>query len=144
MYYKKTWQSKRHRHGSATQSAAQITDKPCVRGEIYLANLDPIIGSEQGGIRPVVILQNNVGNKHSPTTIAAPITTKRVPNSLPIHVFVFATRSGLPQNSCVLLEQIRVLDKSRLTEKIGKVNAVTMNYIDTALKISVGLNSKYN
>ncbi len=119
-------------------------DRKIKRGEIYLANLDPIIGSEQGGVRPVVILQNNVGNKHSPTTIAAPIATKRVPNSLPIHVFVFAIRSGLPQDSCVLLEQIRVLDKSRLTEKIGKVNAVTMDYIDTTLKISVGLNSKYN
>ncbi len=124
--------------------SAQSAHKHCVRGEIYLANLEPVVGSEQSGIRPVVILQNNVGNKHSPTTIAAPITTKRVPNSLPIHVFVFATRSGLPQDSCVLLEQIRVLDKSRLTEKIGKVNAVTMDYIDAALKISVGLNSKYN
>ncbi len=142
MYYKKIRRSERC--GANTQSSAKILDKHCVRGEIYLANLDPIIGSEQGGIRPVVILQNNVGNKHSPTTIAAPITTKRVSNSLPIHVFVFATRSGLPQDSCVLLEQIRVLDKSRLTEKIGRVNAVTMDYIDAALKISVGLNSKYN
>ncbi len=142
MYYKKIRRSERC--GANAQSSEKITDKHCVRGEIYLANLEPVIGSEQGGIRPVVILQNNVGNKHSPTTIAAPITTKRVPNSLPIHVFVFATRSGLPQDSCVLLEQIRVLDKSRLTEKIGKVNAVTMDYIDAALKISVGLNSKYN
>ncbi len=142
MYYKKIRRSERCR--ANTQSSAKITDKHCVRGEIYLANLEPVVGSEQGGIRPVVILQNNVGNKHSPTTIAAPVTTKRVPNSLPIHVFVFATRSGLPQDSCVLLEQIRVLDKSRLTEKIGKVNAVTMDYIDAALKISVGLNSKYN
>ncbi len=144
MYYKKTWQSKRHYCEANTKSEAQITDKHCVRGEIYLANLEPVVGSEQGGIRPVVILQNNVGNKHSPTTIAAPITTKRIPNNLPVHVFVVAMRSGLPQDSCVLLEQIRVLDKSRLTEKIGKVNAVTMDYIDTALKISVGLNSKYN
>ncbi len=107
------------------------------RGEIFLADLEPVISNEQGGIRLVVILQNNVVNKHSPTTIAAPTTAKRVPNSLPIHVFVF--RSGLPQDYCVLLEQIRVLDKSRLTEKIGKVNAVTMDYIDAALKICVGL-----
>ncbi len=142
MYYKKIRRSERC--GANAQSSEKITDKHCVRGEIYLANLEPVVGCEQGGIRPVVILQNNVGNKHSPTTIAAPITTKRVPNSLPIHVFVFAIRSGLPQDSCVLLEQIRVLDKSRLTEKIGKVNAVTMDYIDAALKISVGLNSKYN
>ena len=144
MYYSKIRRGEKHGRGENTNIVAQIPDKHCVRGEIYLANLEPVVGSEQGGIRPVVILQNNVGNKHSPTTIAAPITTKRVPNSLPIHVFVFATRSGLPQDSCVLLEQIRVLDKSRLTEKIGKVNAVTMDYIDTALKISVGLNSKYN
>ena len=144
MYYSKIRRGEKRGRGENTNIVAQLPDKHCVRGEIYLANLEPVVGSEQGGIRPVVILQNNVGNKHSPTTIAAPITTKRVPNSLPIHVFVFATRSGLPQDSCVLLEQIRVLDKSRLTEKIGNVNAVTMDYIDAALKISVGLNSKYN
>ena len=114
------------------------------RGEIYLANLEPIIGSEQGGIRPVLIIQNNKGNKYSGTTIAAPITTKRVPNYLPIHIFVFANQTGLPQTSCVLLEQLRVLDKSRLTEYIGRVNDFTMHDIDRALKISVGLNSKYN
>ena len=114
------------------------------RGEIYLANLEPIIGSEQGGIRPVLIIQNNKGNKYSSTTIAAPITTKRVPNYLPIHIFVFTNQTGLPQTSCVLLEQLRVLDKSRLTEYIGRVNDFTMQEIDRALKISVGLNSKYN
>lgn len=114
------------------------------RGEIYLANLEPIIGSEQGGNRPVLIIQNNKGNKHSSTTIAAPITTKRVPNYRPIHAFVFASQTGLPQTSCVLLEQLRVLDKSRLTEYIGKVNDFTMQEVDRALKISVGLNSKYN
>ena len=121
-----------------------MNDKIIKRGEIYLANLEPIIGSEQGGIRPVVILQNNVGNKHSPTTIAAPITTKRIPNRLPVHVFTFAGSSGLPQNSSIMLEQIRVLDKSRLTDYIGKINDFTMDEIDRALKISVGLNSKYN
>ena len=120
-------------------------DRKIKRGEIYSANLEPIIGSEQGGERPVLIIQNNKGNKHSSTTIAAPITTKRVPNYLPIHVFVYATRqTGLPQTSCVLLEQIRVLDKSRLTKYIGRVSRVTMEEIDRALKISVGLNSKYN
>lgn len=113
------------------------------RGEIYLADLEPIIGSEQGGIRPVLIIQNNKGNKYSSTTIAAPITTKRIPNYLPIHAFVFTGQTGLPQTSCVLLEQLRVLDKSRLTEYIGKVNDFTMQEVDRALKISVGLNSKY-
>lgn len=121
-----------------------MNEKNIKRGEIYLANLEPIIGSEQGGIRPVLILQNNKGNKHSGTTIAAPITTRRVPNYLPIHVFVFASNTGLPQTSCVLLEQLRVLDKSRITEYFGKVSDFTMQEIDRALKISVGLNSKYN
>lgn len=121
-----------------------MNDKIIKRGEIYLANLEPKIGSEQGGFRPVVILQNNVGNKHSPTTIAAPITTKRIPNRLPVHVFTFAWSSGLPQNSSIMLEQIRVLDKSRLTNYIGKINDFTMDEVDRALKISVGLNSKYN
>ena len=121
-----------------------MNKKNIMRGEIYLANLEPIIGSEQGGIRPVLIIQNNKGNKYSSTTIAAPITTKRVPNYLPIHIFVFANQTGLPKASCVLLEQLRVLDKSRLTEYIGRVNDITMQEIDRALKISVGLNSKYN
>ena len=114
------------------------------RGEIYLADLEPIIGSEQGGIRPVLIIQNNKGNMHSSTTIAAPITTKRIPNRLPVHVFTFAGKSGLPQNSSVMLEQIRVLDKSRLSEYVGRINDFTMDEVDRALKISVGLNSKYN
>lgn len=125
-------------------SAARTPRKHCVRGEIYLANLEPIIGSEQGGIRPVLILQNNKGNKNSGTTIAAPITTKRIENRLPVHVFTFAGKSGLPQNSIILLEQIRVLDKSRLTDYVGRINEFTMDEVDRALKISVGLNSKYN
>lgn len=119
-------------------------DRKIRRGQIYLANLEPIIGSEQGGIRPVLIIQNNKGNKYSGTTIAAPITTKRIPNRLPVHVYTFAGSSGLPQNSSVMLEQIRVLDKSRLTEYIGRINDFTMDEVDCALKISVGLNSKYN
>ena len=119
-------------------------DRKIRRGQIYLANLEPIIGSEQGGIRPVLIIQNNKGNKHSGTTIVAPITTKRIPNRLPVHVYTFAGNSGLPQNSSVMLEQIRVLDKSRLTDYVGRLNDFTMDEVDRALKISVGLNSKYN
>ena len=76
-------------------------DRKIRRGQIYLANLEPIIGSEQGGIRPVLIIQNNKGNKHSGTTIVAPITTRRIPNRLPVHVYTFAGSSGLPQNSSV-------------------------------------------
>ena len=114
------------------------------RGQIYLADLEPIIGSEQGGIRPILIIQNNIGKKNSGTTIAAPITTKRVPNRLPVHVFTFAGQTGLPQNSIILLEQIRVLDKSRITDFVGTINEFTMDEVDRALKISVGLNKKYN
>lgn len=95
------------------------------------------------GIFPINI-QNNKGNNHSGTTIAAPITTKRIPNRLPVHVYAFAGNSGLPQNSSVMLEQIRVLDKSRLTDYVGRINDFTMDEVDRALKISVGLNSKYN
>ena len=119
-------------------------DRKIRRGQIYLANLEPIIGSEQGGIRPVLIIQNNKGSKHSGTTIVAPITTRHIPNRLPVHVYTFAGSSGLPQNSSVMLEQIRVLDKSRLTDYVGRINDFTMDEVDRALKISVGLNSKYN
>lgn len=119
-------------------------DRKIRRGQIYLANLEPIIGSEQGGIRPVLIIQNNKGNKHSGTTIVAPITARRIPNRLPVHVYTFAGSSGLPQNASVMLEQIRVLDKSGLTDYVGRINDFTMDEVDRALKISVGLNSKYN
>ena len=114
------------------------------RGDIFYADLRPVVGSEQGGIRPVLIIQNNKGNKHSCTTIAAPITTRRIPNRLPVHVYTFAGGFGLPQNSSVMLEQIRVLDKSRLTNYVGRINDFTMDEVDRALKISLGLNSKYN
>ena len=114
-------------------------DRKIRRGQIYLANLEPIIGSEQGGVRPVLIIQNNKGNKHSGTTIAAPITTKRIPNRLPVHVYTFAGNSGLPQNSSVMLEQIRVLDKSRLTDYIGHIDAQTMDKLENAIDISLGL-----
>ncbi len=114
------------------------------RGDLYFANLDTVVGSEQGGTRPVLVLQNNVGNRCSPTTIIAPITSKRKAKSLPVHIFLLAKCSKLPQSSYVLLEQIRVIDKSRMMGKIGKLDNKTMKLIDDALKISVGLNPKYN
>ncbi len=114
------------------------------RGDLYFANLDNVVGSEQNGTRPVLVLQNNVGNKCSPTTIIAPITSKRKASGLPVHIFLLAKYSKLPQNSYVLLEQIRVIDKARLMSKIGALDEKTMKSIDNALKISVGLNSKYN
>ena len=103
------------------------------RGQIYYADLSPSIGSEQGGVRPVIILQNDVGNKHSPTTIVAPLTTQEK-NKLPTHVAI-KMPSGII--SLILLEQIRVIDKSRLKEKMGRIE--DMARVDKAIKISLGL-----
>ena len=107
------------------------------RGEIYYADLSPVLGSEQGGSRPVLILQNNIGNKHSPTIIAAPITCRLSKKHIPAHVQI--SEGGLHEDSLVLLEQIRVLDKLRLKMRIGAVSAETMNKVDAALKIELGL-----
>lgn len=108
------------------------------RGDIYFANLSPVVGSEQGGIRPVLVVQNDVGNKYSPTVIVAAITSKINKAKLPTHIELNGSTYGLERNSVVLLEQIRTLDKARLIEKIG--NAVgKLNEIDNALAISLGL-----
>lgn len=116
----------------------QKNNQPIVyRGEIYYADLSPAFGSEQGGSRPVLILQNDMGNKHSPTTIAAPITCRLSKKHIPAHVQI--NEGGLHEESIVLLEQIRVLDKQRLKMKIGEVSAETMSKIDVALKIELGL-----
>ncbi len=109
------------------------------RGEIYYADLSPVVGSEQGGIRPVLIVQNDVGNKHSPTVIAAAITSQREKSKLPTHIEVTANECGLSKNSVVLLEQIRTIDKKRLKEKMGILNDNSMNQINTALSVSFGL-----
>lgn len=119
-------------------------DKKIIRGDIYFANLDPVVGSEQGGIRPVLIIQNNKGNKCSRTTIAAPITSKRTPNSLPVHVLLTGKYTGLEDNSCVLLEQLRVIDKRRLLHKVGYANAFVMKQVDSAIRVSTGLKKEYN
>lgn len=110
------------------------------RGEIYYADLSPVIGSEQGGIRPVLIVQNDVGNRYSPTVIAAAITSQRDKSSLPTHIELSSKNCGLQKNSVVLLEQIRTLDKQRLKEKMGMLDNSQMNRIDSALTISFGLN----
>lgn len=109
------------------------------RGDIFYADLSPVVGSEQGGVRPVVILQNDVGNKYSPTTIVAAITSQTNKTNLPTHVKVRAENNDLPKNSVILLEQIRTVDKKRLREKIGKFNSKIMEHIDKAMKISLGL-----
>lgn len=109
------------------------------RGEIYYADLSPVVGSEQGGIRPVLIVQNDVGNKFSPTVIAAAITSQRFKTSLPTHIQVNAHDCGLSRDSIVLLEQVRTLDKKRLREKMGILGKEEMYKIDKALSVSFGL-----
>ena len=110
------------------------------RGEIYYADLSPVIGSEQGGIRPVLIVQNDVGNKYSPTVIAAAITSQQDKSNLPTHINLSAEGSGLLKDSIVLLEQVRTIDKTRLKEKMGALDNRSMNMVDKAISVSFGLN----
>lgn len=109
------------------------------RGDIYYADLSPVVGSEQGGLRPVLIVQNDMGNKHSPTVIAAAITSKKYKTPLPTHIKVDADGCGLQKDSIVLLEQIRTLDKSRLKDRMGALNTPEMKKINDALSVSFGL-----
>lgn len=110
------------------------------RGEIYYADLSPVIGSEQGGIRPVLIVQNDVGNRYSPTVIAAAITSQRDKTKLPTHISVEASDCGLAKDSIVLLEQVRTIDKQRLKERMGSLDMASMGQVDKALSVSFGLN----
>ncbi|MCH5320822.1 MAG: type II toxin-antitoxin system PemK/MazF family toxin [Eubacterium sp.] len=109
------------------------------RGEIYYADLSPVVGSEQGGVRPVLIVQNDVGNKFSPTVIAAAITSQRDKNNLPTHIEVDARNCGLAKDSVVLLEQVRTIDKRRLKEKMGSLDTSDMGKVNQALSVSFGL-----
>ncbi len=109
------------------------------RGEIYYADLSPVVGSEQGGVRPVLIVQNDVGNKHSPTVIAAAITSQKEKAKLPTHIELNSGDCGLAKDSVVLLEQIRTIDKKRLKEKMGELDLTSMTQVNTALTISFGL-----
>ena len=108
------------------------------RGELYYADLSPVVGSEQGGVRPVLIVQNNVGNKYSPTIIAAAVTSQLAKAKLPTHIELPAGKFGLPKDSVVLLEQIRTLDKKRLKEKIGELPINMMTKVNEALLVSLG------
>lgn len=112
------------------------------RGEIYYADLSPVVGSEQGGVRPVLIVQNDMGNKYSPTVIAAAITSQQDKANLPTHIPLDAKSCGLVKNSIVLLEQVRTLDKRRLKEKMGEIPPDTMQSVDSALSISFGLSPR--
>ncbi len=109
------------------------------RGDIFYADLSPVVGSEQGGVRPVLVIQNDIGNKYSPTIIIAAITSQINKAKLPTHVEIAGQEYGLPKDSVVLLEQIRTIDKKRIREKIGRFDEEMMKYVDDALKISVGL-----
>lgn len=109
------------------------------RGDIYYADLSPVIGSEQGGLRPVLIVQNDIGNKYSPTVIAAAITSKMSKTKLPTHIDVPSEDAGLAKDSIILLEQIRTIDKKRLREKIGCLDNNTMMKVDNSLQVSLGL-----
>lgn len=109
------------------------------RGDIYYADLSPVIGSEQGGLRPVLIVQNDVGNKYSPTVIAAAITSRVTKAKLPTHIDLAGDGAGLAKDSVVLLEQIRTIDKKRLKEKMGHVDEDTMKSVNSAIEVSFGL-----
>ncbi|MBE6720113.1 MAG: type II toxin-antitoxin system PemK/MazF family toxin [Ruminococcaceae bacterium] len=109
------------------------------RGDIFYADLSPVVGSEQGGVRPVLIVQNDVGNKFSPTVIAAAITSRQDKNNLPTHIEVDAKDCGLAKDSVVLLEQVRTIDKKRLREKMGTLDTSDMGKVNEALTVSFGL-----
>ena len=109
------------------------------RGDIYYADLSPVVGSEQGGMRPVLIVQNDTGNKHSPTVIAAAITSQIGKARLPTHIELGAKSYGLSKDSVILLEQIRTIDKRRLKERMGRIDNDLMNKVDNAIAVSFGL-----
>ena len=109
------------------------------RGDIYYADLSPVVGSEQGGLRPVLIIQNDVGNKYSPTVITAAITSRLGKTRLPTHIDIYADKVGLAKDSVVLLEQVRTLDKRRLKEKMGHLDDGLMTEVNNAIAVSFGL-----
>lgn len=109
------------------------------RGDIFYADLSPVIGSEQGGLRPVLIVQNDIGNKFSPTVIAAAITSRLGKTRLPTHIDVYADKFGLAKDSVILLEQIRTIDKRRLKEKMGHLDDTVMQMVNDAITVSFGL-----
>ena len=114
------------------------------RGDIYYADLSPVVGSEQGGIRPVLIVQNDIGNKYSPTVIAAAITSQKDKSNLPTHIKVNAENCGLAKDSIVLLEQVRTIDKRRLKERMGRLDESSMTAVNDAITVSFGLPSAHD
>lgn len=110
------------------------------RGEVYYADLSPVIGSEQGGVRPVLIIQNDIGNKYSPTVIVAAITSQLAKARIPTHVELSASEYNLPKDSVILLEQVRTIDKRRLKDKIATLDSLKMKKVNVAILISLGFN----
>ena len=116
-----------------------MSEETVKRGDIFYADLSPVVGSEQGGTRPVLIVQNDTGNRHSPTVIAAAITSQTGKARLPTHISLSAMNYGLPKDSVILLEQIRTLDKRRLRERMGRLDGELMHRVDSAIAVSFGL-----
>jgi len=109
------------------------------KGDLYFADLSPVMGSEQGGVRPVLVVQNDVGNKYSPTIIVAAVTSRKNKANLPTHVEIAAEGNGLTKNSIVLLEQLRTIDKKRLKERIGTIDKTRLPEVNEALSVSLGI-----
>ena len=133
-----------HRHApshSMQQTVYAERETMISRGDLFSASLDPVVGSEQGGIRPVLVIQNDVGNRYSPTVIVLAITGQVNKARLPTHVPVPAGNTGLQKDSVILAEQIRTLDKRRLREKMGSLDEKAMRHVDEALAVSFGLGS---
>ena len=126
----------------AFRRSVNFVDTSVKRGDIYYADLSPVVGSEQGGVRPVLIVQNDTGNRYSPTVIVAAITSQTGKAKLPTHIELAAQNYGLTRDSVVLLEQIRTLDKRRLREKMGRVDRELMDRVDAAIAVSFGLHSE--
>jgi mRNA interferase MazF len=114
------------------------------RGDIYYADLSPVVGSEQGGLRPVLIIQNDIGNRYSPTVIAAAITSRMGKTRMPTHIDIHAEKVGLAKDSVILLEQVRTLDKRRLKEKMGHLDDELMGEVNSAIAVSFGLSDGSN
>ena len=113
------------------------------RGDIYYADLSPVVGSEQGGVRPVLVIQNDIGNKHSPTVIAAAITSQINKAKLPTHIELQARSYGLSKDSVILLEQVRTIDKRRLKERMGRLDEGVMSRVDEAIAVSLGIKEEF-
>lgn len=123
----------------AADSEKGVLDVIVKKGDLFFADLSPVVGSEQGGVRPVLVVQNDVGNKYSPTIIVAAVTSQTGKAKLPTHVELQATQGGLSKNSVVLLEQLRTIDKQRLKERIGSLNDAQIPVVDEALGVSLGI-----